>query len=95
LLHVSYDAGFGISHDLRCRIVGARAPLRKTSVSGSEKVPDWDGWKTLVSIKPADSTRVAHCNDRDFGTSLWRISNRIYTDFGRARKEFPRSYFAA
>src|SRR5262249_38796694 len=28
----------------------ARAPLRKTSVSGSAKVPDWVSWKTLVSV---------------------------------------------
>jgi len=26
------------------------APLRKTSVSGSAKVPDWESWKTLVSV---------------------------------------------
>src|SRR5215468_8179510 len=28
----------------------ARAPLRKTSVSGSAKVPGWVSWKTLVSV---------------------------------------------
>src|SRR5438034_9459491 len=28
----------------------ARAPLRKTSVSGSAKVPGWESWKTLVSV---------------------------------------------
>src|SRR5215470_8562435 len=28
----------------------ARAPLRKTSVSGSAKVPRWVSWKTLVSV---------------------------------------------
>src|SRR6266571_4082148 len=28
----------------------ARAPLRKTSVSGSAKVPGWESWKTLVSL---------------------------------------------
>src|SRR3981081_3509712 len=27
-----------------------RAPLRKTSVSGSAKVPGWENWKTLVSV---------------------------------------------
>ena len=27
-----------------------RAPLRKTSVSGSAKVPGWESWKTLVSV---------------------------------------------
>ena len=29
---------------------GARAPLRKTSVSGSVKVPGWASLKTLVSV---------------------------------------------
>src|SRR2546428_11194007 len=24
----------------------------------------------------ADSTRAAHCNDRDFGTSRWHLSNK-------------------
>src|SRR5271168_638104 len=28
----------------------ARAPLRKTSVNGSENVPGWVSWKTLVSV---------------------------------------------
>src|SRR5439155_18471856 len=28
----------------------ARAPLRKTSVSGSAKVPGWESWRTLVSV---------------------------------------------
>src|SRR4030081_2356277 len=28
----------------------ARAPLRKTSVSGSVKVPGWESWKTLLSV---------------------------------------------
>src|SRR5262245_55137110 len=28
----------------------ARAPSRKTSVSGSVKVPGWESWKTLVSV---------------------------------------------
>src|SRR5437868_5735448 len=28
----------------------ARAPLRKTSVSGSAKGPGWESWKTLVSV---------------------------------------------
>src|SRR5436305_1432153 len=28
----------------------ARAPLRKTSVSGSAKLPGWESWKTLVSV---------------------------------------------
>src|SRR4030081_1845271 len=28
----------------------ARAPLRKTSVSGSAKFPGWESWKTLVSV---------------------------------------------
>src|SRR5437870_219792 len=28
----------------------ARASLRKTSVSGSAKVPGWESWKTLVSV---------------------------------------------
>ena len=27
-----------------------RAPLRKTSVSGSARVPGWESWKTLVSV---------------------------------------------
>ena len=25
---------------------------------------------------PADSTSAAHCNDRDFGTSRWQLSNK-------------------
>src|SRR5436190_15631781 len=28
----------------------ARAPLRSTSVSGSESVPGWESWKTLLSV---------------------------------------------
>jgi hypothetical protein len=28
----------------------ARAPLRKTSVSQSAKVPGWESWKTLPSV---------------------------------------------
>src|SRR5437899_7871256 len=31
-------------------VSSARAPLRKTSVSGSAKVPGWESWKTLVSV---------------------------------------------
>ena len=27
-----------------------RAPLRSTSVSGSESVPGWESWKTLLSV---------------------------------------------
>src|SRR3954447_20202239 len=28
----------------------ARAPLRSTSVSGSESMPGWESWKTLLSV---------------------------------------------
>src|SRR6266849_5448913 len=28
----------------------ARAPLRKTSVSGSDNVPGWESWKTLLLV---------------------------------------------
>jgi len=31
-------------------VSSARAPLRKTSVSGSAKVPGWQSWKTLMSV---------------------------------------------
>jgi hypothetical protein len=35
----------------------ARAPLRKTSVSGSENVPGWESWKTLLSVTAYHSFR--------------------------------------
>src|SRR5262245_48903652 len=39
----------------RMRVSSARAPLRKTSVSGSAKVSGCDIWKTLVSLTAYDS----------------------------------------
>jgi hypothetical protein len=43
---------------------------------------------------PADLTNAAHCNDRNFGTSRWQLSDKITRISGSPERGVPWFYFA-
>jgi hypothetical protein len=62
----------------------ARAPLRKTSVSGSAKVPGWESWKTLVSvITPSVEKWETSNTPTNAALSLHAVTNFVHSSPNR------------